>query len=118
MTDANGNRIHGGHSSSGLRKDFVDMSTCVDAFGLLPPIERCLNDVTTRAAYTSYPDASSQAARESIAELYNVDPARVDVGPGAAEIIWTLVRTCVRRSDRVDPCGERGWRTSAFVPRR
>jgi histidinol-phosphate/aromatic aminotransferase/cobyric acid decarboxylase-like protein len=63
--------------------------------------------VTERASYAAYPEPTAQQARASIAEWCGVGPGEIDVGPGAAEIIWTLVRTCVRATDRVllwEPC--------------
>lgn len=74
----------------------LDLSTCVDAFGLFAPIERALDRVNTHAAYRSYPDPTSGRARHNIAEWCQVDPAQIDVGPGASEIIWTIARTCLR----------------------
>lgn len=99
-------RAHGGYTDD-QDPHILDLSTCIDAFGLFAPIQRALYDVSTKESYRAYPDPASKHARTAIAEWCDVDLSHLDVGPGAAEIIWTLVRACVRPNNRVlawEPC--------------
>lgn len=101
-------RVHGGTAAieslrleaqrldRGTRRTIVDMSTCVDAFGLLEPVRRALSRVEETASYRDYPDPESRRARARLAEFAGVPCECIDVGPGAAELIWTLTRTLVR----------------------
>lgn len=77
----------------------LDLSTCVDAFGLLEPVERALQVVERTQAHRHYPDPESRLARGRLGALLHVAPDGIDVGPGAAEQIWTLVRTCLGSRD-------------------
>ena len=79
----------------------LDASTCVDAFGLLEPVRRALQRVEQIQAYRHYPDPQSRLARHSLAQMVGVDADWIDVAPGAAELIWTLVRAIVRPGERV-----------------
>lgn len=99
-------RVHGGlaaqgstRGASGSSESVVDMSTCVDAFGLFEPVVRALQRVEAAATYRNYPDPDSRLARGRLAEFAGVDPERIDVAPGAAELIWTLTRTVLRPGD-------------------
>lgn len=97
-------RIHGGVVSEPLERDVapgrgvvsLDLSTCVDAFGLFEPVSRALRAVEQTQTYRHYPDPESRLARRRLSALLSVEPGAIDVGPGAAEQIWTLVRTCLR----------------------
>lgn len=99
-------RIHGGVPADAAARASdanavgVDFSTCVDAFGLFEPVEQALRDVEQSRAYTGYPDPESRLARRRLAALLDVEPDAIDVGPGAAEQIWTLVRACLRLGER------------------
>lgn len=85
----------------------LDLSTCVDAFGSLEPVRQALRHVEQTQAYRCYPDPQSRRARETVARVVGVAPDCIDVAPGAAEAIWTLVRALTGPGDRavVDaPC--------------
>lgn len=94
-------RVHGGMNpiSDAHRVRSIDLSTCVDAFGVLPRIEQVLSEVDANQAYRHYPDPDSRRARGRIAEFSAVPVDCVDVAPGAAESIWTLTRTVLRPND-------------------
>ncbi len=102
MTDDTLARHHGGVPLSEIvvgSAPPLDLSTCVDAFGLFEPVERALRHVDATAAYRHYPDPQSRVARAALARAMGVDVERVDVAPGAAELIWTLVRAVLQRSE-------------------
>jgi histidinol-phosphate/aromatic aminotransferase/cobyric acid decarboxylase-like protein len=102
MIDARALRHHGGTARLwGPRgTDLVDMSTCVDAFGLLEPVRRALEAVETDRSYRHYPDPESREARRILARCAATSPDRIDLAPGAADIIWTSVRALLGRADR------------------
>src|SRR5690606_38822365 len=81
------------------RNRLIDLSTCVDAFGVLPRVEQALREVDANETYRHYPDPQSRRARGRIAEFAGVSVDCVDVAPGAAESIWTLTRTVLRPND-------------------
>ncbi len=102
MTDDPLKRHHGGVLPSEIVAGFtppVDLSTCVDAFGLFEPVQRALRHVDATAAYRHYPDPQSRVARANLARALGVEAERVDVAPGAAELIWTLVRAGLQRGE-------------------
>lgn len=90
-SEAKHRRIHGG-SVSAHGGVVLDVSTCIDAFGILEPVAQALDEVNARRAYASYPDPCSVVSRKVLAAVCECDPSMVDVGPGAAEILWSVVR--------------------------
>lgn len=101
-------RVHGGRCME-LRSDAqasgqswlpVDLSTCVDAFGVLEPVRRALDSVHVAETYRQYPDPEAALSRARLADILGLSPERIDVAPGAAEAIWTLARTLLRAGDR------------------
>lgn len=98
-------RVHGGVTPAPVwpgnapSDTMLDLSTCVDAFGLFEPVQRALRAVEQTAAYRHYPDPESRLARGRLAEFAGVLPTHIDVAPGAAELVWTLTRAVLRASD-------------------
>lgn len=109
MIDSPALRHHGGTARLwGPRgTELVDMSTCVDAFGLLEPVRRALEAVELDQSYRHYPDPESRQARRILAHCAATFPDRIDLAPGAADTIWTSVRALLGRADRAlawTPC--------------
>jgi histidinol-phosphate/aromatic aminotransferase/cobyric acid decarboxylase-like protein len=92
-------RVHGGVVERAGESAVLDLSTCVDAFGLFEPVKRALREVEERASYRSYPDRDASSARLGLATLLRTCAERIDVAPGAAELLWTLVRVTLRAGD-------------------
>lgn len=87
--------------------DVVDMSTCVDAFGLLEPVRRALGAIEAEEKYRHYPDPESREARRILAHCTSTAPERIDIAPGAADAIWSVVRAILRSGDQAlawTPC--------------
>lgn len=106
MSEVNLPRVHGGTATHdparvarGASGTIVDMSTCVDAFGLFEPLRRALRRVEETASYVQYPDPESRRARARLAEFAGVGAECIDVAPGAAELIWTLTRAVLRAGE-------------------
>jgi histidinol-phosphate/aromatic aminotransferase/cobyric acid decarboxylase-like protein len=103
MSYGNLPRVHGGTaalaSEDGAKGAVLDMSTCVDAFGLFDPVIQALHRVDHAAAFRNYPDPESRLARGRLAEFAGVHVECIDVAPGAAELIWTLTRAVLRPNE-------------------
>jgi histidinol-phosphate/aromatic aminotransferase/cobyric acid decarboxylase-like protein len=94
LSDAD-QRVHGGIAALelerlGIARDRVlDLSVNVNPLG---PHPRVLQAVQ-RASLESYPDPHATLACQAIAHSQDIDPARVLVGHGSAELLWTVVST-------------------------
>lgn len=86
-------RMHGGSAPDELHAEYLDLSTCIDGFGVLEPVAAALRRIDESEAYTRYPEQSNRVVRGGLAQLFRCEVAELDVGPGAAEILWSLVRT-------------------------
>jgi histidinol-phosphate/aromatic aminotransferase/cobyric acid decarboxylase-like protein len=90
-------RVHGGIDALelerlGIARDRVlDLSVNVNPFGPHPSVVQAVQ----RAVLERYPDPDATRARLAIAHSQDVDPARVLVGHGSAELLWTVVSTLV-----------------------
>lgn len=86
-------RVHGGIDARELErlgilpKQVLDLSVNINPLG---PHPRVLQAVQ-QAALDRYPDPEASLARTAIARSQDVDPARVLVGHGSAELLWALV---------------------------
>ncbi len=105
-TDEN-RRVHGGiaqlSESVHSLEDVLDLSVSINPFG--PP--RAVRQAIERASITSYPDPHCHAARTRLATWSRTDPARIVMGNGAAELLWTLARTLLGPHDSClnwEPC--------------
>ena len=95
-------RIHGGISHA-LRKglgqgldDLLDLSVNVNPYGPSPVVLEAIRS----APFAAYPDPQASALKEGIAAWAGVHPAEVVVGNGAADLLWTLVRTLLPPGSR------------------
>ena len=71
--------------------DVLDVSVNVNPYGPTPAML-----ASVRAARIDrYPDPSSTLARAALAQHVGCDPARVVVGNGAVDLLWTLVRSAL-----------------------
>jgi histidinol-phosphate aminotransferase len=86
-------RVHGGIDRSELTRlgvaadQVLDLSVNVNPFGP----HRAVVEAVQRAVLADYPDATAHAAREALACVEDVDPERVLVGHGSAELLWAAV---------------------------
>ncbi|HEY0712658.1 MAG TPA: aminotransferase class I/II-fold pyridoxal phosphate-dependent enzyme, partial [Polyangia bacterium] len=99
LEDATGRaRVHGGPDSGelarlGLRAaDLLDFSVNVNPYGAAPGMLRAIHE----ARLDHYPDNHATAARRALAAVWGVEPARICIGNGAAELLWALVPLCCR----------------------
>lgn len=92
-------RFHGGVVVQSGEPPVLDLSTCVDAFGLFEPVQRALREVEAQASYRNYPDREASSARQHLATMLRTCAERIDVAPGAAELLWTLVRATLRAGE-------------------
>jgi histidinol-phosphate aminotransferase len=87
-------RVHGGPDVVELRalglgaNDILDFSVNVNPYGAAPGVLRAIRE----ARLDRYPDDGATAARRALAAAWGVDPARICVGNGAAELLWALVQ--------------------------
>jgi histidinol-phosphate aminotransferase len=94
-------RVHGGPDVGELTRlglaarDLLDFSVNVNPYGAAPGILRAIRE----ARLDQYPDDGATVARRALGEAWGVDPARICVGNGAAELLWALVQFCCRRGD-------------------
>jgi len=95
-------RIHGGISHA-LRTslgqgsgEILDLSVNVNPYG---PSAVVLEAIRS-APFAAYPDPQAGALKEGIAAWAGVHPAEVVVGNGAADLLWTLVRTLLPPGSR------------------
>lgn len=95
--------LHGGLlddelASLGIHpEEVLDLSVNVNPYGPCAAVGRAL--AGTRI--DRYPDPHATAARRAFAEQMAVAVERVALGNGAAELMWTLARACLRPGDRV-----------------
>jgi histidinol-phosphate/aromatic aminotransferase/cobyric acid decarboxylase-like protein len=98
-----GARVHGGIVPAELdalridARDVVDCSVSVNPYGPAPSVAAAVR----AAPLATYPDPSATAARVALARLGGTVPARVVLGNGAADLLWTLARVLVGRGTRV-----------------
>jgi histidinol-phosphate/aromatic aminotransferase/cobyric acid decarboxylase-like protein len=91
-------RVHGGIDASELarlgvsRENLLDLSVNVNPLGPHPRVVEAVR----RAVLSEYPDATASAARQAIARSQDIDPDRVLIGHGSAELLWTAVATLAR----------------------
>ncbi|HEY0708679.1 MAG TPA: aminotransferase class I/II-fold pyridoxal phosphate-dependent enzyme, partial [Polyangia bacterium] len=91
-------RVHGGPdfgelSALGLGAgEVLDFSVNVNPYGAAPGVLRAICE----ARLDRYPDDAATSPRRALATAWNVDPARICVGNGAAELLWALVPLCCR----------------------
>jgi len=96
-------RAHGGPDEDELRalgldaRSVLDFSVNVNPYG---PTD-FMREAIRAAAVERYPDRTATAARTALAGAWSVDPARIVLGAGAAELLWTVVRAVVRAGDPV-----------------
>lgn len=97
-TTTAGRRTHGGLHSAELDAlgivpaDVIDFSVSCNAYG---PCDEIIEAVRS-APVDRYPDPSACQARAAIGSLLGLDPDRIALGNGAAELLWTLADLLVR----------------------
>ena len=88
-------RVHGGIDSEELARlgvpsaRVLDLSVNVNPFGPHPRVLAAAR----QAPLGSYPDPHAAAARAAIARVEDIEPARVLLGHGSAELLWAAVAT-------------------------
>jgi histidinol-phosphate/aromatic aminotransferase/cobyric acid decarboxylase-like protein len=86
-------RVHGGVDLRELARlgiaaaDVLDLSVNVNPFGPHPSVR----EAAQNAPLGAYPDPSAAAARAALAGAHDLDPARVLIGHGSAELLWAAV---------------------------
>jgi len=110
-------RIHGGLPRGELRAlgiaaaDVVDFSVSCNPYGPCAALAEAIR----AAPIDRYPDPEATEAREALAATLGIAPARIALGNGAAELLWTLAQLLVRPGEPVvvvEPAfGE--WRAAA-----
>jgi histidinol-phosphate/aromatic aminotransferase/cobyric acid decarboxylase-like protein len=91
-------RVHGGPDGDELRAlrlsadEILDFSVNVNPFGAAPAMLRAIAD----ARLDRYPDARAPGPLAALAAAWQVAPARLAVGNGAAELLWSLVQLVCR----------------------
>ena len=99
-------RVHGGVDDAELTALGVDPATVVDAstsvnpYGPVPAVVRAIRD----AAIARYPDPACTAARAALAGRCGVAPARVVLGNGATDLLWTVARVLLAPGDAAVVC--------------
>jgi histidinol-phosphate/aromatic aminotransferase/cobyric acid decarboxylase-like protein len=87
-------REHGGPIAAELRglgidpHEVLDFSVNVNVYGPAPQMVEAIRT----ARVDLYPDPTAREAREALGAVCDVDPDRIVVGNGAAELLWTLAR--------------------------
>jgi histidinol-phosphate/aromatic aminotransferase/cobyric acid decarboxylase-like protein len=87
--------VHGGVDLRELARlgiaagELLDLSVNVNPLGPHPSVVQAVR----QAALDRYPDPEAALARAALARSEDIDPARVLVGHGSAELLWTLVAT-------------------------
>lgn len=103
MASELGGRVHGGLDLDELRARGIapdalhDFSVNVNPYGPTPFMREAIRN----AAIERYPDPTATVARGALARVWNVDPATVVLGAGAAELLWAIVRATVRPGEPV-----------------
>jgi threonine-phosphate decarboxylase len=87
---------HGGHHS-GLPPDVLDFSANINPHGPTPRIWPAMQAVDI----ARHPDPRAAPLRHALAAHHGVDPARLLVGNGAADLIYQLAVACLRPCERV-----------------
>ena len=88
-------RLHGGIDPREFERlgidpnTVLDLSVNVNPFGPHPNVREAIR----RAAIDQYPDTHAELARRAIAHAEDIDPARVLIGHGSAELLWLAVAT-------------------------
>jgi len=75
----------------------LDFSVNVNPYGPTAFMREAIRN----AAIERYPDPSATLARGALADVWDVDPATIVLGAGAAELLWLLVRATVRAGEQV-----------------
>jgi histidinol-phosphate/aromatic aminotransferase/cobyric acid decarboxylase-like protein len=95
--------VHGGLVLSELealgisRPDVLDLSVNVNPYGPCPEVRAAIAAADLR----EYPDPAAAPARRALAGWLGVGEARVVVGNGAVDLLWTLARAWLRPGDVV-----------------
>lgn len=103
MASEPGRRVHGGpdldelHAAGVTSAALLDFSVNVNPYGPTAFMREAIRN----AAIDRYPDPTATLARRALAGAWNVNPANVVLGAGAAELLWAIVRTTVRPGDAV-----------------
>jgi histidinol-phosphate/aromatic aminotransferase/cobyric acid decarboxylase-like protein len=85
--------VHGGPDAAELHglglhaDDVLDFSVNVNPYGAAPAMLAAIRG----ARLDRYPDARAAGARDALAQAWGVDRARIAIGNGAAELLWSLV---------------------------
>lgn len=92
-------RCHGSAAAfaDGDGIDVLDMSASTNPYGPTP----AMLDAIRHAAVGTYPSSDAREVRRAIAVRFDVDPARLVVGNGASELLWTFVRSVMSSQSRV-----------------
>jgi histidinol-phosphate aminotransferase len=91
-------RSHGGPRREELEllgllpDDVIDFSVSTNPYGPAPAVVEAIR----RAPLAAYPDPSATLARRRLAKQLGVLPARLALGNGAADLLWSLARALVR----------------------
>jgi histidinol-phosphate/aromatic aminotransferase/cobyric acid decarboxylase-like protein len=72
--------------------DVLDLSVNVNPYGPCAAVR----DAIAAADLRQYPDPTARLARRALAAWLDVAEARVVVGNGAVDLLWTLARACLR----------------------
>jgi len=96
-------RTHGGLHDAELSAlqlapaDVLDFSVSCNPYGPHPEVLRAIRD----ADATRYPDPHALPARRALGQALELDGARIALGNGACDLLWTLARQLVRPGERV-----------------
>jgi histidinol-phosphate/aromatic aminotransferase/cobyric acid decarboxylase-like protein len=94
-------RVHGGMSYELLTRlgvasdDLLDLSVNVNPYGPAPAVVAAIRS----ASFEAYPDPQGAHLKHAIALTSGISPAGIVVGNGAADLLWTLVRTLLVAGD-------------------
>ena len=98
LAPAHGGLVDDELAALGLRADEVlDLSVNVNPYGPCAGVRSAL----AAAPIDRYPDPHATLARRAFAERERITCDRVGLGNGAADLMWTLARACLRPGDRV-----------------
>jgi histidinol-phosphate/aromatic aminotransferase/cobyric acid decarboxylase-like protein len=91
--------VHGGAYHDLLTRLGVSADALIDFSVNTNPYGPCaaVRTAVAQAAYDRYPDPHGEALRLRLAELTEVEPERLVIGNGAADLLWTLARCLVGR---------------------
>lgn len=94
-------RAHGGLADDELASigaspaDVLDLSVNVNPYGPSPNVTSAIRG----AVVDRYPDPSASGARRALAEVSRCSPSNVVVGNGAVDLLWTIARVFLSRSE-------------------